>query len=181
MRKDLSKVNCRPMSGHVNDLRGQRFGMLRVVEYYGVRQGAYWRCVCDCGNEVVTPSHDLVGGKTKSCGCLHIKQASELCKQRNTKHGYSKEPLYFVWKTMRQRCNNPNQHDYRWYGAKGVTICPEWDDYMAFREWALSHGYDGKLTIDRIDFNKGYSPDNCRFITIQEQQQNKSNVKKVLQ
>ena len=81
---------------------------------------------------------------------------------------------------MRQRCNNPNQHDYRWYGAKGVTICPEWDDYMAFREWALSHGYDGKLTIDRIDFNKGYSPDNCRFITIQEQQQNKSNVKKVL-
>ncbi len=170
----------RQRSGHVKDITGQRFGLLTVKEFTGIGEhgGSYWLCKCDCGGTIITSSHSLIGGNTKSCGCLHIKQASELCKRRNTSHGHSKEDLYFVWKTMRQRCNNPKQHDYKWYGAKGVKICPEWDDYEKFREWALNHGYKKPLTIDRIDFDKGYSPDNCRFITIQEQQKNKSNTKR---
>lgn len=168
------------MNGHVDDIQGKRFGMLTVMKYYGSKQkgGAYWICNCDCGKEIITSAHALKGGNTSSCGCKHIKQSSELCKTRNKIHGYSKEPLYFVWKTMRQRCYNPRQHDYKWYGAKGVKIAEVWNDYTVFRSWSLENGYAHGLTIDRIDGNKDYGPDNCRWITIQEQQKNKSNVKK---
>ena len=180
MRKNLDEVVRKPMSGYVKDIRGNRYGMLVVKEYYGSNPksgSTYWVCECDCGGTVITSSHCLSGGNATSCGCKHIKQSSDLCKKRNTTHGHSKEPLYFVWKTMRQRCCNPRQHDYRWYGAKGVKICSEWDDYAKFREWALSHGYSGELTIDRINGNDDYKPENCRWITIQEQQRNKSNTK----
>lgn len=179
MRKQLDKVIIKPMSGHVNDLRGNRYGKLTVREYYGANRTSYWICDCDCGGEIITSSSCLLRGTTTSCGCKHLIQSSELCKKRNTKHGHSKEPLYFVWKTMRQRCYNPAQHDYKWYGGKGVKVCDEWEDYMVFREWAMNSGYAKGLTIDRIDFERNYCPDNCRWITIQEQQKNKSNVKKV--
>ena len=166
------------MSKKVRNIIGLRYGKLVVVSFYGIKNGvAYWTCQCDCGEQIVTSSHCLQQGNTKSCGCLHTKQSSELCKNRNYRHGYSKEPLYFVWKAMRQRCNNPRQHDYRWYGAKGIRVCEEWEDYCVFREWALKNGYSPSLTIDRIDGEKDYCPSNCRFITIQEQQKNKANSK----
>lgn len=167
------KVVQKPMSGHVKDIRGNRYGMLVVREYYGVKVSSYWVCDCDCGGVIIASSHSLNGGNTTSCGCKHIKQSSDLCKERNTTHGYSKEPLYSVWKTMRQRCNNPAQHDYKWYGAKGVRVCKEWDDYAVFRAWAVANGYKRGLTIDRINADGNYSSDNCRWITIQEQQRNK--------
>lgn len=92
---------------------------------------------------------------------------------KRVKHGHANEPLYAVWKAMRQRCNNPNHRDYKWYGARGVRICNEWNDYSVFREWSISNGYDKSLTIDRIDGLSDYSPNNCRWITIQEQQRNR--------
>lgn len=91
-----------------------------------------------------------------------------------------KSKLYVIWIAMRQRCNNPNNYNYKNYGAKGIKVCDEWNkDYISFYEWAMSVGYQenskSKLTIDRIDNSKGYNPNNCRFLTIQEQQNNKTN------
>lgn len=94
------------------------------------------------------------------------------------KHGGSGTPLYNVWKSMRQRCNNSKSHDYRWYGMDGVKICEKWDDFANFREWALKNGYKNGLTIDRVNSHGPYSPENCRWITIQEQQKNKRNILK---
>lgn len=96
------------------------------------------------------------------------------------KHGGSGTPLYNVWKSMRQRCNNRKSHDYKWYGMDGVKICEEWEDFASFRKWATENGYKSGLTIDRVDSKEPYSPENCRWITIQEQQKNKRNVLKFL-
>lgn len=96
------------------------------------------------------------------------------------KHGGSGTPLYNVWKSMRQRCNNSKSHAYRWYGMDGVKICEEWDNFANFREWALKNGYKSGLTIDRVNSHGPYSPENCRWVTIQEQQKNKRNVLKFL-
>ena len=96
------------------------------------------------------------------------------------KHGFSRERLYrSVWSAMNQRCSNPNYHGYYLYGGRGIKVCDEWkNDYLTFREWAYSHGYDpsapyGKCTIDRIDVNGNYEPDNCRFVPMLVQSRNK--------
>lgn len=95
-----------------------------------------------------------------------------------TKHGLSHTKLYKVWLTMKQRCNNPNCRGYKWYGKKGISICTAWEnDFKAFYEWSILNGYKDGLTIDRIDPNKNYSPDNCRFITMSAQQRNRSSCK----
>lgn len=94
------------------------------------------------------------------------------------KHGGCGTDLYNVWKSMRQRCNNPNCHDYIWYGGKGITICKEWEDFSNFRKWAISSGYKKGLTIERKCGLGPYNSENCVWITIEEQQKNKSNVLK---
>lgn len=91
------------------------------------------------------------------------------------RHYLSQEKLYFVWKTMRQRCFNKKQHDYKWYGALGISVCQEWDNPVNFIEWAKANGYKEGLTLDRIDYNKNYEPSNCRWITIEKQQLHKRN------
>lgn len=83
--------------------------------------------------------------------------------------------LYRIWKNMIQRCSNPNKPDYKYYGAQGIRVCDEWKKYATFKEWAVNNGYDDSLTIDRIKSNKDYCPENCRWITIKEQQNNKRN------
>jgi hypothetical protein len=156
----------------VIDLTGERFGRLTVVEFDRLQNHkTYWKCACDCGLTVVATGNNLRSGNTKSCGCLHKEKVRAVGKS-NAKHSESHDNrtrLYNIWCSMRRRCTeNPDAYAYKWYGAKGVKVCEEWNDYGVFKEWALSHGYADNLTIDRIDPNKGYYPENCQWLTRSE-------------
>lgn len=157
------------MGRKVLDLVGQKFGKLTVVEFSHMDKGhSCFKCKCDCGNTVTVRSQNLRNGNTKSCGCLYG--------QHLITHGESHSKLYATWSNMYKRCYYASNNRYQWYGARGITVCDEWkDDFMAFRAWALDNGYKEGLTIDRIDNDKGYSPDNCRWITKKQQASNKSN------
>jgi hypothetical protein len=152
------------------DLVGERYGRLTVVEFDRLQKHkTYWKCVCDCGLTVIATGNNLRSGNTKSCGCLHRERLAESGKQ-NAKHGESNRTrLYTIWCSMRRRCStDPNAYAYKWYGKKGVKVCEEWNDYLVFKEWAMSHGYADDLTIDRIDPSKDYCPENCQWITRSE-------------
>ena len=153
------------------DLIGQKYGRLTVVAFDRLQNHkTYWKCVCDCGLTVVVPGNNLRSGNTMSCGCLRRETARKTGKA-NTVHGEGhdhKTRLYSIWCGMRQRCMNPHRTAYSLYGGKGVRVCDAWDDYTVFREWALSNGYADNLSIDRIDPNGDYCPENCRWITLSE-------------
>lgn len=155
----------------VIDLTGQKYGRLTPVEFCGIKDHkARWKCSCDCGLTVIVPANSLRTGNTKSCGCLHREIVSEIGK-KNTTHGNSHDNrtrLYTIWCGMRQRCNNKNREAYSLYGGKGVKVCDEWNDFLAFKKWAMSNGYADNLSIDRIDNNGDYEPSNCRWITASE-------------
>ena len=168
--------------GKFRDLTGQRFGQLTVIERSGSNKHrrATWRCQCDCGRETVVASNDLINGDTRSCGCFR----SKLLIERNTTHGLRHTRLYGVWLGMKERCYIPSSIRYQRYGGRGITICDEWrDNFQAFYEWSVSNGYDenspfGQCTIDRIDNDKGYSPDNCRWVDQKVQRNNRSDSRK---
>lgn len=168
----------------LKDLTGQRFGRLVVTGRAGSdnQKRAKWKCCCDCGCVTVVTSSNLLRGITKSCGCMH----AEYLLNRNTVHGKLKSRLYGVWKNMKKRCANPATHNYHRYGGRGITVCDEWlHNFQAFYDWAIANGYDenapkGQCTIDRIDNDKGYSPDNCRWVDTATQNRNKSNNRKVV-
>lgn len=156
---------------HKDNIIGKKFNRLTVLAYaedYVSPQGQHWTrclCRCDCGNLHFARACSLKSGEVKSCGCLNREKAG----MNLRKHGLShSDPLYSVWKGMRERCSNPNQLHWHRYGGRGITVCKEWDDFMAFRTWALAHGWKPRLTIDRIDNDKGYAPDNCRIVTFKE-------------
>lgn len=153
-----------------NDLTGKRFGRLTVIEHLGRKNHAsFWRCKCDCGNEVNCYYGNLVRGTSTSCGCMR----STYAKISRNCHGESTGVLYKRWSGMRTRCYNPNAKEYENYGGRGIKVCEEWAQYWPFREWAYNNGYSDDLTLDRIDVNKDYSPENCRWIPIDEQASNK--------
>lgn len=159
------------------DLTGMRFGRLTVLSQAessydkSGRPVRRWLCKCDCGNTIVTTRQNLRKGDTKSCGCLK----SDETKRRLTTHGESKSVLYKRWKAMRKRCQNKNSSDYPHYGGRGIRVCEEWQDYTVFEKWALTHGYSNELSIDRVDVNGNYEPANCRFVSMKEQCNNRSN------
>ncbi len=146
------------------NILGHKYGLLTVLEELPTT-AHYTRnylCKCDCGNETkVTQSH-LRSGHTTSCGCV-VKHNLITGKCRRT-HGEAKSKLYKVWAQMHQRCSNPEDAGYYKYGAKGVTVCPEWETYEPFKEWAGSQGYKEGLTIDRINVYREYSPKNCKWV-----------------
>ena len=164
------------------DLTGQRFGRLVVIKRVG-SQGksgmATWQCRCDCGNETVVRSDCLRKGTTVSCGCFNADQKRTQLVTQNTIHGGRKTRLYSIWCCMKKRCYNPADKHYKDYGGRGITVCAEWlHNFAAFQRWAMSHGYQDDLTIDRINNDGGYSPANCRWATMKEQRANQRPRKK---
>lgn len=163
------------------DLAGRRFGRLTVIKRSGTSKShsVVWLCRCDCGNLCEISSTCLIHGHTRSCGCYGIERRTAASVAANKTHGMSKDRLYTVWSSMKQRCGNPNAHEYENYGGRGISVCDEWSSsFEAFCEWAYSHGYDpnaprGKCTIDRIDVNGNYEPSNCRFVDMKVQCRNR--------
>ena len=155
------------------DLTGQRFGKLTVVEIAEHIKGKHikWRCVCDCGKALEVLGCNLTTGHTKSCDCYKRQRTSET----KITHGMSNSRLNHIWKTIHSRCELNSNKSYKDYGGRGITVCSEWKYFESFMEWAMENGYQEHLTIERINVNGNYEPSNCKWVTIKEQANNKTN------
>lgn len=140
----------------------------------GRHRSQYW-CDCLCGTKDVLRTGDALRlkGRFHSCGC-HLR---DIAKENATKHGDTPRGhwnrLYRIWSLMKDRCSNPNSPAYKYYGLRGISFCDDWKDYLLFKSWALNNGYDESLTLDRIDCDGNYCPDNCRWVQISEQSKNR--------
>ena len=157
----------------MKDITGMKFGRLTVLRlsHKDNRHECHWLCKCDCGNEKTVSGNKLRSGNTKSCGCM---QKEFLDGRLRRKHGLTNTKLYATWENMKHRCNDPNNWMYPNYGGRGIKVCEEWLDSSTFFEWALSHGYEEGLSIERINVNGNYEPSNCKWVPIEEQYLNRT-------
>ena len=162
------------------DLTGSVFGRWTVQYLAPIRKDrrTTWHCLCECGKEHDVVERDLLSGKSLSCGCYAIERMN----QAHTTHGDTNgeyKRLLTIWRNMIARCSNEHASSYQDYGGRGISVCDEWQDYPTFKEWALAHGYENDLTIERVDVNGNYGPDNCKWIPRAEQARNKRNTVRI--
>ena len=158
----------------MHELVGSKFGRLTVcaIKQCENSKRNLLQCQCECGNTTFVSRCDLVSGKTKSCGCLR-KETTAIMRKT---HGQSNSRLYRIWNAMKERCQCTTNIQYKDYGGRGIAVCDEWkNSFESFSNWALSNGYADNLTIDRIDTNDNYCPENCKWSTEKEQNSNKRN------
>jgi hypothetical protein len=170
--KTCGKCSFSKSSVEVGDI----FGRWTVVSINETLAGdrKYCTCLCSCGTERTVQALNLLRGKSKSCGCLQ----KEMVRDRSITHGMHKTTIYKRWRSMLQRCNNPNHGSYKNYGGRGIKVCTEWYSFEVFYEWATQNGYSDGLTIERIDVNGNYEPINVKFISAFAQHSNRrDNVK----
>ena len=160
----------------VHDLTGQKFGRLTAIGIDLARdttKRTYWICQCDCGKISSHRADGLLRGTIKSCGCYKSEQDA-IRVSKNHKHKQSGTRLYSIWQGMKERCYRKTSSCYKNWGGRGIDVCDEWrNDFAVFYQWAIDNGYKKNLTIDRIDNNAGYNPQNCRWVTIKEQCRNR--------
>lgn len=153
------------------NLTGSKFEKLTVICEDG-KSGSdrLWLCQCQCGNITHVAGANLRSGATKSCGCI-LKQSSH---DRLYKHGYTGTRIYRIWKNMKTRCYNQNSPQFKYWGARGISICDEWkNSFESFMKWSMDHGYSDELTIDRINNDGNYQPSNCRWTDYSTQNKNR--------
>lgn len=170
---------------NTKDLTGQTFNRLTVLGFAGYmkespnsspsKTAAYWFAQCTCDKSVLVRGTSLLAGFTSSCGCFKRDSSIEYCKRTKRKHGQVGTKLYYVWTGLRTRCNNPRNTYFRYYGGRGITYTKEWESFESFRDWALASGYEEGLSIERIDVDGNYCPENCTWISLGDQQKNKTN------
>lgn len=172
------------MKFDVNDIVGNKYGRLTVIKFdhskpvvlkNGIKNGFryFYLCQCECGAYTITSRNALFCGESKSCGCYRKEQAYKANYKLNK---YTNTRLYGIWIKAKQRCNNPNNHAFKNYGGRGITMCKEWfNNSKTFIDWAMTNGYQENLTLDRIDVNGNYEPNNCRWVDMKTQCNNKRN------
>lgn len=152
---------------------GKRFNRLKVIQFIKSKPKNKWLCQCDCGNTAISTGYKLKSGHTKSCGCIR----TEKFKSRVTKHGISAShpKIYHAYMDMMARCYNPDLKNFHRYGGRGIMVCEEWKTNLeSFLNWSLQNGFEENLSLDRIQNDGNYEPNNCRWIPQLKQAQNRS-------
>ncbi len=156
---------------------GDKYFRLTIIKETEKRKGRrYFLCRCECGVEKEIRLEGLSNGQVVSCGCFNREISSTV----NKKHGMYRSRIYRIWAGMRSRCLDVNKDCYNNYGGRGITICPEWSDFITFYNWAMANGYKDNLSIDRINVNGNYEPANCSWITLTAQKKNTRISKKIV-
>lgn len=166
------------MSGKSEDIKGEKFGKLTAIRFDHIGKDHHycWLFKCDCGGEIIARKSAVMGGQIKACKkCGYATQR---------KHGKKGTRIYAVWQSMKQRCFNKNHKSYKQYGGRGITVCNAWLEFEQFNDWAMANGYDEnaefmQCTLDRINVNGNYEPDNCRWTNSKVQSENTRTSRKI--